>query len=61
MRRPKLLLDNPTCLTKEEHKCLQRHFEEKEILDSIKLCEMEKARGSDGFPMSFLSCLLGSA
>lgn len=47
--RPDLTYENFPRISVGEEECLQRPFEEHEILASIKICAINKAPSSDGY------------
>lgn len=57
--RPEFKLQGVNNINEEEKDCLQRQFEEAEVLNCIKLCANDKAPGLDGFLMSFFQNFWG--
>ncbi|KAG5616439.1 hypothetical protein H5410_016263 [Solanum commersonii] len=51
--RPSLNILDVQTITEEEQILLSRDFEEKEVLEGIKQCVVDKARGPDGYTMAF--------
>ena len=48
------ILDVQT-ITEEEQIWLSRDFEEEEVLEGIKQCDVDKAPGPDGYTMAFFN------
>ncbi|KAG5620124.1 hypothetical protein H5410_005342 [Solanum commersonii] len=49
--RPDFIVHEAARITDVEHGWLQRAFEEKEIVECLNMCAVDKASGPDGFPM----------
>lgn len=54
------MLHEVTEISVEEQDGLQGQYDEAKILESNKLCAMEKAPRLDGFPMSFFLAFFSS-
>lgn len=51
--RPTATFEDLASLTMEQRECLERAFEEDEILATINPCAPDKAPGPDGYTMAF--------